>query len=197
MVVATFALHGTEHLTNYNPCPPKKPTGFRFQFRDATEDTKEQWEDFTDNLKERLDDPDTFKRLGLRHPTETDDKEGSQTQQVDLNKVWEWYSKHLVASGKATLLGKKVGRSGVKPQAEVSLQHIIRSCAKLKERAKRVCQKLPQVDYLTLEDIRTVEQQLWDRIERYNDGAKTPLQTIDSMPETSAGRSMGSMETAH
>ncbi|KAF9140996.1 hypothetical protein BGX20_007445, partial [Mortierella sp. AD010] len=143
MVSLSIAIDGAEHLTDYTPSPPKKATGFRFQFRDAT---KDQWEEFTKALTTELDDLDTLHQLGLRHPDDMIEGPPVFLTDVDLNRVWEWYSKAVINNAKDTLPGKKVGRSGVKPASEMSLRHIIRACSQLKRIAKKVQAALSQTE---------------------------------------------------
>ncbi|KAF9188919.1 hypothetical protein BGZ49_003890, partial [Haplosporangium sp. Z 27] len=171
MVSVSIALDGQEHLTDYTPCPPKKATGFRFQFRDAT---AEQWEDFTKTLTVALDDRNAISQLGLNYPGDISTGSPKSLADVDLNQVWQWYSKAVTNSAKATIPGKTVGRSGVKPASEMSIRHIIRSCSKLKRLAKDV--------RLTLSH---VEVGLWNKLQDYDERLRSSIDKFNAINQES------------
>lgn len=120
------------------------------------------------------------------HPDDHKDPDGDQLRRMDLNKSWSWYSEHLVKSGKETLPGKKVGRSGIRPMAEVSLQHIIRSCSRLKARGKQFQKATLYERQPRWNEVVEANKHLNDQIQRYNQDAKTPITVPQDMPEEEA-----------
>ncbi|KAF9431129.1 hypothetical protein BGZ76_000532 [Entomortierella beljakovae] len=172
--------------------PVKAQTGFRFQFRDAEE---EDWENFKTAFTESLDDINTIHTFGLRHLDDTTDEQfPTQLRHIDLNRVWSWYSKKMMKCAKDNLPGKVVGKSGVKPEAELSLLHIIRSCARLKKQAS-MFQKSP--DGIQQETLNAIDTKLREQMDKYNLISPNPLPVLDERPHMTDESSVWKNWTRH
>ncbi|KAF9555307.1 hypothetical protein EC968_009018, partial [Mortierella alpina] len=136
MATLTLTLHGTQHLTRQTAKKYKKPKGFRFQLKETSH---EQWTLYETELDEALRKSTVADALGLQMPVEGDAEQAvADYETVDLNKIWNWYSKTVLNIAKKTLPGKIVGRSGVRPGAEIDIRNIIQGLARLKKESKEI-----------------------------------------------------------
>ncbi|KAG0312980.1 hypothetical protein BG000_006055, partial [Podila horticola] len=128
MVNVSLTLHGSQHLTRQSHQKYAKPVGFRFTFREAGMD---EFGEFCKNLTQQLEkSKDELKAIGLLtfsgkvDEEEQDQFDVVQLQGINLERGWTIYSKAVMKAAKATIPGKKVGRSGIKPAAELSAHHL-------------------------------------------------------------------------
>ncbi|KAF9555486.1 hypothetical protein EC968_008900, partial [Mortierella alpina] len=136
MDTLTLTLHGTPHLIRQTAKKYKKPKGFRFQLKETSH---EQWALYETELDEALRKSMVADALGLQMPVEGDEEQAvADYETVDLNKIWNWYSKTVLTIAKKTLPGKIVGRSGVRPGAEIDIRNIIQGLARLKKDSKEI-----------------------------------------------------------
>ncbi|KAG0337934.1 hypothetical protein BG005_003910, partial [Podila minutissima] len=141
MVNVSLTLHGSQHLTRHNHQRYARPTGFRFLFREAEAD---DFNEFSKNLTLHLEkDKEQLEAIGIRPLDEKETEAEAEKidvdrlRRIDLERGWTLYSKAVMKAAKATIPGKKVGRSGVKPAAELSVHHLIRALSRIKSKLKR------------------------------------------------------------
>jgi len=143
MVAAAFTMHGLMEQS-LGGILYKKPKGYRFLFRETT---NKDWEAFADDVSARLRDKNEMSTMGLRRydPEEEDiNITLEDLQRIDVERAWRWYSEGVMTSAKDNLPGKVVGKTGVKPEKELSLMHLVRDLARIKKLANSIRKKRKQ-----------------------------------------------------
>ena len=154
MVTAIISVHGLIQ-TMANPIKYKKPRGYRFRFRDTD---KAQWNDFKDALGKELNDVARMEEFGLKDLDQDEDMDRLEDlRKVDIEKAWRWYSKTMLRCAKSNLPGKIVGKTGTKPQAELSIRHIVRDLGRIKQMATAIKQRR-QIDLEDDARMRLIEE---------------------------------------
>lgn len=199
MVNAQFTLHGSQHLTRHVHQKFKKPTGFRFLFQDTEED---DYESFDHNLSRAIkENKDEWSALGVQMSNDKDQTMDDGTVEkdrmaevkevtlkeeslldLDLEQSWTKYSKMVMKAAKENIPGKKVGRSGMKPAAELSAHHLIRSLSRIKQKVG----KLKNGD-LTSENMQDTLKMEWqkynDQAEKFNETAELKAEVLGRIPD--------------
>ncbi|KAF8953808.1 hypothetical protein BGZ46_003132, partial [Entomortierella lignicola] len=129
MVIATISTQGLLQAPS-NPNKYKKPKGFRFKFRDTD---KPQWEAFEEAVSGQLRDPEKMKEFGIKELWDDNADQMGRLRKLDIEGAWRWYSSIIMECAKEHLPGRVVGRSGVKPESELSILHMIRVLSKIKQ----------------------------------------------------------------
>ncbi|KAF9972727.1 hypothetical protein BGZ75_001375, partial [Mortierella antarctica] len=186
MATLTLTTHGTQHLTRQNAQKYKKPKGFRFQLKETSQ---EQWALYATGLDEALRRNMAEDNHGLKTPAEEDEEqEVADYKTLDIDKIWNWYSKLVLATAKKTLPGKVVGRSGVRPGSEIDIRNIIRGLARLKKESKEM-EKGNTAGSETSAAWETLQNE-WTRvtkvIEMYNTREEVEIGRLGEMPAWSA-----------
>ncbi|KAG0242324.1 hypothetical protein BG011_003350, partial [Mortierella polycephala] len=130
LVLTSLTLQGNSHLTRQQTQVHSRQAGFRFSWRETT---SEHWTEFSEMVttavelhKERLAEQGLLTHEGM----DQDRDRKVELRQVKLEAGWRIFSSLVMDSARATIPGKKVGRSGVKPSKEITLLHLTRSLAR-------------------------------------------------------------------
>ncbi|KAI7824305.1 hypothetical protein BC939DRAFT_476727 [Gamsiella multidivaricata] len=180
MVAVKLTLHGLTEAPS-SPIKYKKPKGFRFSFRDTG---KLEWTAFKEALDDLLSDKEKMRELGLKEPTEDNDTNTLEDlHKVDVERAWRWYSKNMLQCAKDTLPGKIVGRSGMKPESDLSALHLVRDLGRIKQLAKSITERR-QIDLeddararLMEEHVKFNQHAAW-----WRDKMKTPMEDLEAVP---------------
>ncbi|KAG0035547.1 hypothetical protein BGZ82_005214 [Podila clonocystis] len=141
LVRAQLSLHSL--ITPIKSPKFNKPTGHRFCFKEAED---EHWDSLSIKANMALNNTTKLEQLGLQPFKEDDPHISLGTLQVlDIEQVWRWYSKTLFGIAKQEIPGKIVGKTGNKPQDEVSLLYISSALQKCAKRAAGI-RKQPKND---------------------------------------------------
>ncbi len=134
MVVVTINIHGL--VNGLSISTTTKPKGFRFQFKDTTD---EQWEAFKSATEAQLMELDSDKMVGLQ-PFQSSEENVSKASfsKLEVELAWNRFSKVVYKEAKETLPGKIVGGIGNKPEEEVSLKYVVRAAAAAYKQATKI-----------------------------------------------------------
>ncbi|KAG0195204.1 hypothetical protein BGX28_002008, partial [Mortierella sp. GBA30] len=132
-------MYGAALLGNVETTKYRQRIGFRFCFREAT---TEHWEEFERAVSVHFRDHPNHDKNGLHDMSEDDHVPRDVLESINIERTWEWYSSSIMKIAKKKLPGRVVGRTGLRPEAEMNLSFLVRSLASLQRAAKMMRQGL-------------------------------------------------------